>query len=248
MMRVALHRGAFRRGAAHRGAAHRGAAHRGIALRRLLLTLSLACALSACHTAPPQRPMPPAEPSIPPVEMPPPELTENDVPAPNSETMKPDTGGPACACADNTPKPAPKRKPKPVVQETPPPAPPVPPAAPASGEASVKREESQSVSILGRKVRARDGEDLGRLVDVLADPQGRVSMAIIEFGGFLGVGNRRIAVDWSLLKFPPGDSDAPVIVDVSKAKLQETPEYKGAERPLALMAPAAPASPPATPK
>jgi hypothetical protein len=233
---------------ANRGVADRGMADRGMALRRLVVILSLACALSACYTAPPQRPMTPAEPSIPPVEMPPPELTENDVPAPNSEAMRPDTGAPACACADNTPKPALKRKPKPVVQEAPPPTQPAPPAAPGSGEASVKREASPAASILGRKVRARDGADLGRLVDVLADPQGRVSMAIIEFGGFLGVGNRRIAVDWSLLKFPPGDSDAPVIVDVSKAKLQETPEYKGADRPLALMAPAAPASPPAAPK
>jgi sporulation protein YlmC with PRC-barrel domain len=225
---------------------HRGATPGWAAV--LTLTLSLAGALSACHTAPPQRPINSAEPSIPPVEMPPPQLTENDVPAPNTEAPKPDAGVAPCACADNPPKPAPKRKPKPVVQEAPPPTPPAPPAARAPAEASVKREESPASSILGRKVRARDGEDLGRLVDVLADPQGRVSMAIIEFGGFLGVGNRRIAVDWSLLTFQPGDADAPVIVNVSKAKLQATPEYKGAEHPLALMAPAAPAAPPAAPQ
>jgi len=78
---------------------------------------------------------------------------------------------------------------------------------------------------------------MGRVVDVLADAQGRVRIAIIEFGGFLGVGNRRIAVDWSLLKFHPHDADAPVVLDVSRDKLQETPEYKGSGSPVAFMAP-----------
>jgi hypothetical protein len=145
---------------------------------------------------------------------------------------------------DNSPKPAPKHKPKPVVKvEPPPPAPTATPAPKAAGEAGVKTVLTPSSSILGKKVRGQDGEDLGRVVDVLADAQGHVRMAIIEFGGFLGVGNRRIAVDWSLLKFKPDDPDAPVLLDVPKQKLQGTPEYKGAERPLALMGPEASAAP-----
>jgi hypothetical protein len=152
-----------------------------------------------------------------------------------------------CACADNPPQPAPKRKPKPVVH-APAPAPAAAPVSATPGEASVKIVEDASASILGKKVRGQDGEDLGRVVDVLADRQGRVRIAIIEFGGFLGVGNRRIAVDWSLLKFQPSDADAPVMLDVSKSKLEGTPEYKGVERPLALTAPAAAVSPATSPK
>ncbi len=55
--------------------------------------------------------------------------------------------------------------------------------------------------ILGRSVRSSTGEDMGRLVDVLVDREGRPRAAIIDFGGFLGVGSRKIAVDWSVLKF-----------------------------------------------
>ncbi len=58
-------------------------------------------------------------------------------------------------------------------------------------------------SILGKDVTSPKGEDLGRVVDVLADAEGRVRVAIIDFGGFLGVGTRRIAVDWPLLRFDP---------------------------------------------
>ena len=219
--------------------------------RAALIVLSVAGALSACHTAPSKdRPVIPAEPSSPPAEIPP-VTTDNNVAPPTSEETKTAPAEvPSCACADNTPKPAFKRKPKPVVR-APAPEPPAaaPTAPPAPGEAGVKLVERSTASILGRKVRGQDGEDLGRVVDILADEQGRVQIAVIEFGGFLGVGNRRIAVDWSLLKFAPGDADAPVILNASKSKLQATPEYKGTARPLALMAPAASAAlPPTAPK
>ena len=44
---------------------------------------------------------------------------------------------------------------------------------------------------------------MGRIVDVLVDRSGQVRAAIIDFGGFLGVGSRKIAVDWNALHFPP---------------------------------------------
>jgi hypothetical protein len=45
--------------------------------------------------------------------------------------------------------------------------------------------------VLGREVRTRVEEDVGRVVDLLADRQGRVQAAVIEFGGFLGIGRER---------------------------------------------------------
>ncbi len=57
--------------------------------------------------------------------------------------------------------------------------------------------------ILGREVVSAADENMGRIVDVLVDRSGQVRAAIIDFGGFLGVGSRKIAVDWSALHFPP---------------------------------------------
>jgi hypothetical protein len=56
--------------------------------------------------------------------------------------------------------------------------------------------------ILGREVRSSADENMGRIVDVLVVRSGQVRAAIIDFGGFLGVGSRKIAVDWSALHFP----------------------------------------------
>ena len=42
---------------------------------------------------------------------------------------------------------------------------------------------------------------MGRIVDVIVDRAGTVRAAVIDFGGFLGVGSRKIVVDWSALHF-----------------------------------------------
>ena len=55
--------------------------------------------------------------------------------------------------------------------------------------------------ILGRDVRSAANEDMGRIVDVIVDREGTVRAAVIDFGGFLGVGSRKIVVDWSALRF-----------------------------------------------
>lgn len=57
--------------------------------------------------------------------------------------------------------------------------------------------------ILGRQVRSTANENMGRVVDVMVDRSGQVRAAIIDFGGFLGVGSRKIAVEWHTLRFPP---------------------------------------------
>jgi PRC-barrel domain len=81
--------------------------------------------------------------------------------------------------------------------------------------------------ILGRDVRSGANENMGRIVDVLVDRDGQVRAAIIDFGGFLGGGSRKIAVAWNALRFP---SDAkrsePIGLDLNRDQVQAAPEYK----------------------
>jgi hypothetical protein len=81
--------------------------------------------------------------------------------------------------------------------------------------------------ILGRPVLSADDENMGRIVDVIVDRSGRVRAAVIDFGGFLGVGSRKIAVDWSALHFPPpGQPNAKVTLDLTRDKVKAAPEYQ----------------------
>jgi len=97
-----------------------------------------------------------------------------------------------------------------------------------------------AVAILGRKVLDAAGKDMGPIVDVLVDRDGLVRAAVIDFGGFLGVGSRKIAIDWRLLQFNPHDRDAPVELALDRAEVQAAPEYKPSSPPAMIVGPPPP--------
>jgi PRC-barrel domain len=81
--------------------------------------------------------------------------------------------------------------------------------------------------VLGREVLSATNENMGRIVDVLVDRTGQVRAAIIDFGGFLGVGSRKIAVDWNALDFPsPGKPDARITLELTRDQVKAAPEYQ----------------------
>ena len=84
----------------------------------------------------------------------------------------------------------------------------------------------ETTGVLGKKVVGPDGKDLGLVVDVIVAADGHPSAAVIDFGGFLGVGSRKIAVDWRLLRFAPGRPDWQVLLTLGRAEIQAAPEYK----------------------
>lgn len=81
--------------------------------------------------------------------------------------------------------------------------------------------------ILGRDVRSAANEDMGRIVDVIVDREGTVRAAVIDFGGFLGVGSRKIVVDWNALRFGgvASKSDS-ITLELTKEQVNAAPEYK----------------------
>src|SRR5580658_10074465 len=80
--------------------------------------------------------------------------------------------------------------------------------------------------ILGREVRSSADENMGRIVDVLVDRSGLVRAAIIDFGGFLGVGSRKIAVDWAALHFTPGKPEPPITLELNRDQVNAAPAYE----------------------
>jgi hypothetical protein len=81
--------------------------------------------------------------------------------------------------------------------------------------------------VLGRDVRSSSDEAMGRIVDVIVDRSGAVRAAAIDFGGFLGVGSRKIVVDWNALHFGriANKSDS-ITLELTKDQVTAAPEYK----------------------
>jgi hypothetical protein len=119
--------------------------------------------------------------------------------------------------------------PPPAGRDAPPPttAPAVPPkeAVPPPSVTIIRAADAHGV--LGRDVRSAADEDMGRIVDVIVDRGGSVRAAVIDFGGFLGVGSRKIVVDWNALHFGriANKSDS-ITLELTKDQVTAAPEYK----------------------
>src|SRR5260370_42489373 len=126
-------------------------------------------------------------------------------------------------------------------QHPPPPQATAPPAAakepsPPPSVTIISAREAHGV--LGRDVRSAANEDMGRIVDVIVDRTGLVRAAVIDFGGFLGVGSRKIVVDWNALHFGPvaNKSDS-ITLELPNDQAMGAPDYHQ-RPPLLLLSPA----------
>ena len=128
---------------------------------------------------------------------------------------------------------------------------PAPAPAPTPAPAATVRHlaPGEAAGVLGAQVVSAKGEQLGRIIDVLVDQRGHPRAAVIDFGGYMGIGNRKIAVDWKSLHFAAGKPNSPVMLDLTADQIKATPDYKeGASNPAAVAAPKpAATSPPAPP-
>lgn len=141
---------------------------------------------------------------------------------------------------------APPAKPGAEAPAPPAPATPAPDQRQASETPAVVIGGDAAGTLLGKSVRSAAGEDLGRVVDVVVDRAGMTRAAIVDFGGFLGVGSRQIAVDWRVLHFPKDGSMDTIVTDLTEAQLRGAPAYKPGE-PVVVVGRADTAPAPAAP-
>ena len=91
----------------------------------------------------------------------------------------------------------------------------------------------EATSILGRQVRDPEARLVGRIVDVLVDDWGQPRAAIIDFGGFMGIGDRHIAVAWRALHFTIAAGHGTITLDMTLDQIKATPEFHRPARPTA---------------
>lgn len=79
-------------------------------------------------------------------------------------------------------------------------------------------------TLLGNDVYNRVGEDLGDVKEIMLDvPTGRVSYAVLSFGGFLGMGEKLFAVPWAALTLDTENKR--FTLDVAKDRLVNAPGF-----------------------
>lgn len=79
-------------------------------------------------------------------------------------------------------------------------------------------------TLLGNEVVDRTGHEVGRIQELMMDPKdGRVTYAVMSFGGVFGFGEKLFAVPWVSLELDP-EKDR-FVMDVDRERLKDAPGF-----------------------
>jgi len=83
-----------------------------------------------------------------------------------------------------------------------------------------------SEEIVGKTVVSQQGEEIGEIDDVVMDEASQQQLAVVDVGGFLGVGEKTVAVSFDQLQL---SDDGRIRSDLTRETLQSQPEYDPAQ-------------------
>lgn len=87
-----------------------------------------------------------------------------------------------------------------------------------------------SDKVEGTNVYNLSGDKLGSIDDLMIDKRsGQIRYAVLEFGGFLGMGTDRYPMPWNMLKYDTMKEG--YVVPLDKAMLEKAPRYPEDRRP-----------------
>jgi len=89
---------------------------------------------------------------------------------------------------------------------------------------TVTNDVISSDKVEGTAVYNNSGEKLGSIDDLMIDKRsGHVRYAVLEFGGFLGIGTDRYPLPWNILKYDTAREG--YVVPLDKDRLEGAPRY-----------------------
>jgi hypothetical protein len=118
------------------------------------------------------------------------------------------------------------------------PATPAPAPAPAAATANTENakpgfmaEQSKdqwlaSKNLIGAKVTGPTNETVGSINDLLVEKDGKITAAVIGVGGFLGIGQKNVAVPFNSLQLArDADNNDKVAMPFTKDELKQAPDF-----------------------
>ncbi|MFZ0613850.1 MAG: PRC-barrel domain-containing protein [Desulfobacterales bacterium] len=92
------------------------------------------------------------------------------------------------------------------------------------GDGNFDRSDISLESLINSNVRTQNGEDVGEIENLVISRRGRITHAVIDVGGFLGIGEKRVAVPFKELE---NIGAYFVMYPGTEAQLENMPAYKG---------------------
>jgi sporulation protein YlmC with PRC-barrel domain len=94
---------------------------------------------------------------------------------------------------------------------------------------SFSADQVRASSMIGQDVYGPDNKSIGKVADLVLQEDGKTRAALIDVGGFLGVGSKRIAIPFADIKVAPDkdNPDKPLLnVAMTKDQMQQAPEWQ----------------------
>ncbi|RUO20402.1 hypothetical protein CWE08_08000 [Aliidiomarina iranensis] len=80
-------------------------------------------------------------------------------------------------------------------------------------------------SLMGMDVYTNDNEDIGSVDDLIIDANGQVVAIVVGVGGFLGMGEKDVAIGWGNVTRTVTTDEVKLRVDVTRDALKAAPEF-----------------------
>lgn len=118
------------------------------------------------------------------------------------------------------------------------------PADPAATTAPVQQETQMTVraeghlasNLMGENVYNGSGEEaesIGEVNDLVLDQEGKVQAIVVGVGGFLGIGQKEVALEYDLVEWVERDGDRFIVVETTADALKAQEEFdRAAYRPM----------------
>ena len=108
-----------------------------------------------------------------------------------------------------------------------------PTGPPAQQQAVITQQDDSQVRVyrlVGSKVLGPDGQDVGKVDDLLLDRDQKLVGVIVSVGGFLGVGSKSVALPANRVDISQAYGDQRIVkIDATKEELSAAPAFKTRE-------------------
>ena len=87
-------------------------------------------------------------------------------------------------------------------------------------------EELRTSQLVGSKVYNNANDNIGSIEDIILKPDGSIDEVVLSVGGFLGMGDKYVAVPFSDLKISRDGSSLKIVTLATKDSLKALPAYQ----------------------
>jgi ribosomal 30S subunit maturation factor RimM len=87
-------------------------------------------------------------------------------------------------------------------------------------------DEFRTSKLVGSKVYNEANENIGSIEDIILKSDGAMDEVVLSVGGFLGIGDKYVAVPFSSLKIERDGSNIRITTNGTKDSLKALPDYK----------------------